>query len=125
MNQSLFRRNFFQLLFIFVIASCNHDSNLSTLPEIKFEADVRPTLIANCALGGCHGSGSNREKFSLVTYDDVINSGTISEGDPRSSSLYKAIANKSKLMPPAPNAPLTDLQISLIYVWISQGAKNN
>jgi len=123
-------KKIFFLCFLFtatvvLMPSCRHSSDLPELPEIKFSTDVQSILVGNCTQGGCHGSGSDHRQFSLVSYDDVINSGTIDKGNAHNSKLFQAITGRNSIMPKAPQTPLTDLEISLIYVWINQGAKNN
>jgi hypothetical protein len=61
-----------------------------------------------------------------MTYDDVMNSGYVSPGNARGSKLYlDIIGSGGRIMPPSSQPPLSDNQVTLIYLWIEQGAKNN
>jgi len=100
--------------------SCSHDPVIPDTPAISFKDQVLPIVINNCAKSGCH-DGS--EEFSLQNYGEVVSK--VHAGDARKSELYKVINTLwgGKAMPP--DGPLSDQQITLIYTWIMQGAKNN
>lgn len=105
-----------------MIASCSHDSKLENLPQMTFSGDIQPIIQTNCASAGCHSSRGG-EEFALVTYNDVI--GKVEPGNARVSELYKVITHRSfTVMPPAP-ATIADDDVTKIYLWIEQGAKNN
>lgn len=113
------------LFFISILSvSCRHTSDSPVSPVVNFRSDVQSILIGNCTQGGCHGSIDNR-RFSLVTYDDVMASGTVIPGDAHNSNLFKAITGRNSIMPKSPQTPLNDDQVRYIYIWIAQGAKNN
>ena len=100
--------------------SCTHDPVIPDTPAISFKDEVMPIIVNNCAKSGCH---DGRGEFSLQDYHDI--SAKVHAGDARKSELYKVI-NKlwgGKAMPP--DGPLSDQQITVIYTWIMQGAKNN
>lgn len=105
---------------VLILTSCSHDPIIPDSPSISFSEQVLPIFINNCAKSGCHdGSG----EFSLKNYGEI--SSRVHAGDARKSELYKVI-NKlwgGKAMPP--DGPLSDQQITLVYTWIMQGAKNN
>ena len=106
-----------------ILGSCRHDVVVPDSPEVSFSHDVQSIIIGNCAYSGCH-TGDEGEQFSLITYEEIT--GIVEKGNARDSKLYQSVNGKSmKLMPPSPQALLTNEQISLIYVWIEQGAKNN
>jgi uncharacterized membrane protein len=55
-----------------------------------------------------------------------MNSDVVVIGKPNKSELIHVLtANGNDLMPPQPNLALTSDQISLIQIWIEQGAKFN
>ena len=95
------------------------------LPVISYKNDIAPVITANCALdSGCHGG--NSEEFLLLTYDELIRNCGVKPGEPHKSDLYRVIRLYwGNVMPPKPNAPLTDEQIASVYLWILQGAENN
>jgi hypothetical protein len=107
-----------------VLISCRHNSDVPVVPVVSFSNDVQSILTGNCAQSGCHGSIDNR-RFSLVTYNDVIASGTVIAGDAHNSNLFKAVTGRNNIMPKPPQTPLTDDQVRFIFIWIAQGAKNN
>ncbi|MBK7908913.1 hypothetical protein [Candidatus Pollutiaquabacter sp.] len=49
----------------------------------------------------------------------------VTAGDARNSKLYQSITLGADRMPPDGRDPLLDEEITTIYVWIQQGAKNN
>jgi hypothetical protein len=106
--------------------SCRHDVDLSSMKAISFASDIQPVLAGNCTLSGCH-SNDNDSKFSLLTYNDVISNGEVESGKPHKSDLYKAVTalEGEHAMPPSPRSRLSDDQLTTIYLWIEQGAKNN
>jgi hypothetical protein len=117
----------FLLCCIALFWSCRHDPEIPATPEVSFSHDVQAIITGNCTQSGCHegNTGGGEDLFPLVTYNDIIEQ--VNKGNGRDSRIYQAITGKggTKLMPPSPQAKLTDDQIGLIYVWIEQGAKNN
>lgn len=110
---------------LFVVISCKHEIKNQT-PAVSFANDIQPIIISNCTTSGCHGS-INTSKFTLLTYNDVMQNGEIKAKYPNQSSLYKKIitTNKHDIMPPPPFQPLLQEQITLIKNWIKEGAKSN
>lgn len=104
----------------FMPLSCTHDPVIPDTPAISFKDEVLPIIVNNCAKSGCHDGGA---EFSLQNYEEI--SSNVQAGDARKSELYKVINTLwgEKAMPP--DGPLSDQQITLIYTWIMQGAKNN
>jgi hypothetical protein len=97
--------------------SCTHDPVIPATPEISFDQQIKPIFVNNCAR--CHDGG----ELDLETYDDIR--ARVTPGNARTSDLYKVV---TKLWGPSampPDGPLSDQQITLIYAWIMQGAKNN
>lgn len=137
------------LVTILVFASCTHDplagpeipvipiptDTTDTLPagipcdpdSVYFQNQILPLLQSSCAKSGCHDALSHQNGIILADYQSVITSGQIVPFNPGSSDLYEAITetDPDKIMPPPPYAALSSQQISLIYNWIAQGAKNN
>lgn len=114
------------LLILINFTNCTHMQIVNpNQPAVSFKDEVQPVLVGNCTTSGCHGASTGGEHlFPLLTYDDVINYGGISAGKPEKSNLYKAITGKGENRMP-PNGAMPDAQISIIYNWIAQGAKNN
>jgi hypothetical protein len=120
-------RFLFGLIVVLVlIIGCKHKTNFDSLAEVNYKTDIEPIISGNCTFSGCHGL-VEKERFSLLSYDDLIKHTNIVAGSPEKSELYQIINtfNLNNRMPPKPYNQLSDIQIQLIYVWIGQGAKNN
>ncbi|TNE49104.1 MAG: hypothetical protein EP344_18405 [Bacteroidetes bacterium] len=120
-------KRFIPVLWLLAWSACTTQVDpTADLPVISYQTDISPIISANCALdSGCHGG--NSEEILLLTYDELINNCGVAAGKPHQSDLYKVIRlyTGEKAMPPKPNAPLTDEQIGMIYLWILQGAQDN
>lgn len=103
------------------IPSCTHDpSGLEDLDTVCFDTEILPILQTSCGISGCHdGSG---EEIRINDYHSVRE--IVIPGDPRGSELYRVITsiNGENLMPP--EQPLSQVQRTLIQIWIAQGANN-
>ena len=123
-------RNFYSILlasfFLLIVAgewSCVSDTDLAGLPEVSFKTDVQPIIVSNCTQEGCHGI-VQPEQSALLTYADIR--AGVKPGDGRHSDIYERITDRNEeIMPPAPASHLSDKQISTIFIWIEQGAKDN
>lgn len=109
-----------------LFVGCKHKTNFDALADVHYKTDIEPIISGNCTFSGCHGL-VEKERFSLLSYDDLIKHTDVVAGSPEKSELYQVINtfNKNNVMPPKPYKQLSDIQIQLIYVWIGQGAKNN
>ena len=103
---------------VFLPLACRHDPVIPATPAISFSEQVQPIFVSNCATAGCH---DGRAKFALGTYAEIMS--RVKAGDAHGSEVYKAITKLSGGMPP--DGPLSDEQLTLIYTWIMQGAKDN
>ena len=94
------------------------------VPSVSYKQDIAPIIAANCAQSGCHGA-EKTEEFNLLSY--TAHSKLVEPNKPNNRELYDVIRLYSgeKAMPPKPSEPLTDTQITQIYVWILQGATDN
>lgn len=113
---------------ILLTPSCTHEAEIppvvpgTTYDSVCFETEILPVIQSNCAKSGCH-DGS--EEFSLGTYADILD--IVKPGQPNKSELYEVITENQgaeDFMPPSPNQPLTNDQISTIQLWILEGARN-
>jgi len=125
-NKLIFLRFLCIVLLLFQITSCKHDPIIPESPAMSFQHDIQPIITANCTEPGCHGN-TNSRKFPLITYDDIMKNSEIIPGNAQKSKLYLTITAKkgNQIMPPSSKHPLSDQQITTIYLWIMQGAKNN
>ncbi|MBL0103661.1 MAG: hypothetical protein IPP51_07855 [Bacteroidetes bacterium] len=121
---------YLSVMLAMAFTSCRHKTDLSSLKQVSFANDIQPIIASNCAMSGCHSTGSSggeHELFPLTTYEEVIDEGHVKAGDAHGSKFYQVISNHTleDVMPPSPYPPLSDDQIKLIYLWIEQGAQNN
>jgi hypothetical protein len=87
---------------------------------VSFKNELAPIFNTNCALAGCHVSGSQKPYLSTdLSYLQIVNGGYINTALPKESILYKELnENMSQYMPSK-----TDRQ--KVYDWIRNGAPNN
>jgi cytochrome c5 len=108
---------------ILSMPSCTHDPvGIESLDTVCFDSQVLPILQGSCGMSGCHNGVSGVGGFNASNYESIMRA--VTPGDPRSSNLYKVITKSfgEKMMPP--DRPLTQLQRTIIEVWIAQGAGN-
>jgi hypothetical protein len=103
-------------------------------PQISFREDVYPILEENCI--NCHtppsGKGYKKSGLNMASYDSLME-GTfygpvIVPGNSKRSILNMLVegrADASMRMPHEEDEPLTNEQIKILHLWVSQGAKNN
>lgn len=111
---------------LIALTSCRHDAEFPPIvsnagDSIFFDTQVLPIFISSCAMSGCH----NGREFSLQSYEDIRK--RVTPGDPNKSDLYKVITTNSiagSIMPPSPKPRLTNAQVTIIQLWILEGAKN-
>ena len=86
-----------------------------------FETDIQPLLNSSCAMSGCHDAITMQSGLDLSQTNDILS--LVNPKHHRSSRLYLVITGGGEdLMPPDPNAPLTQSQIDMIAAWIDAGA---
>jgi hypothetical protein len=78
----------------------------------SFVTDVQPIISSNCAVSGCHTTGSTKGPGALTTYAQISGA---------KSSISIAIKNGS--MPR--NGSLTADEKNQVLCWILNGAPNN
>lgn len=126
------------LMGVYLISSCTHepedvipgniDTSLVCDPSVTyFQNKVLPIFQSNCALSGCHDLQTAESDVILSSYEEIIKSGEIVPGKASESDIYEVITvnDQDDRMPPPPNEPLSQDQITAIRDWINQGAKNN
>ncbi|MFP4469223.1 MAG: c-type cytochrome domain-containing protein [Bacteroidales bacterium] len=94
---------------------------------VYFQNTILPLLQSSCGVIGCHDPGTASDGVILTNYQDIISTAEVVPGDPSESELYEVLVENDpdKRMPPPPRNPLTAGQITSVYKWIAQGAKNN
>jgi hypothetical protein len=93
---------------------------------VYFEQDVLPLLVSSCGQSNCHDAISHEHGVLIESYTSIMSHNDLVEpGNPGSSELIEVLFETGEdLMPPPPNAPLTDAQINTLTTWIEQGALN-
>lgn len=105
-------------------------------PSSQFE-EVATILTSRCAQNGCHGDQPNGNfhitggtsadaaavRDALEDTETLSGEPLIAAGAHDNSALYVRITADVGTMPPAPNEPLSDDQISTISQWIEDGAE--
>ena len=88
--------------------------------SVDYQSEIQPIWDSHC--GGCHLSGSSGG-LNLLTYDNLMSSGSVVPGNALQSSLYDRITRPESAagdMPPA--GSLSQAQIDLVEQWINEGA---
>ncbi|MBC8144391.1 MAG: hypothetical protein H7X80_02330 [bacterium] len=99
--------------------------------NISFNAHVKPILLSNCALSGCHDGYSDAPEnpgnitFRLETYADVLSNQLVTPSDPERSSLAEVLRGIRLHPNTAYLNALNDNQRNGIVKWIKEGASNN
>jgi mono/diheme cytochrome c family protein len=94
-------------------ASCKKDDNCNT-SDVTYTNTVKSILDSNCALSGCHNSGSGNG--SLASYDDAV--AFAAQG-----RIVGAIKHQDGFVAmPQTGGKLEDCEINQIEAWISDGA---
>lgn len=95
--------------------------------SIYFQEQVLPIFQSSCAIEGCHDQASSEEGYVFDSYEGIMDSDEIEPGDNDNGKIVDVIqeSDPDDVMPPPPNAPLTQGQIQIILDWIDQGALNN
>ena len=79
---------------------------------VSYEAQIKPILINNCMIEGCHCTGN---PLCFSTYEEVVD---------KAEGIRNRTTNRA--MPPARSGKvLSDNQIREIANWVYQGMKNN
>ena len=95
------------------------------LRGVCFERDVLPIFQSNCTQSGCHNSQDREEGYDLSSYEQIVSRGIV-PGDYKASKIYHVLVapGGEGLMPQSPYSRLNDAQITLIALWIKEGAEN-
>jgi hypothetical protein len=92
---------------------CELQEEVEIKTGISFEASVQTIIESNCAVSGCHVSGTNRANFN-----------EFSEVKKNASSIMRYTQEGS--MPPEKSGKtLTDSEIAAIACWVEDGAPQN
>ena len=105
---------------LLLLAGCYYDDEASLYPEatdchfdtVTYSLDIIPIVNANCAIPGCHVSGTGRVDFT--TYKGIKS--VADDGRLEQNALV------SKIMPPT---ALSYCDRSKIEAWLQDGAPEN
>ena len=113
----------------------NGGGNGGTTDTVSFANDVRPILVASCAITACHGSAPIQSGLNMgtATWAQIraasgsIGGAVVVPGNASSSNLYlKTTSNPPfNARMPFGGAPLSSAQQIAIRDWINQGALDN
>ena len=101
--------------------------DLKLTAPVSFEKDILPIFTAKCNV--CHAGKLTEGKLDLSTYASLMKGGkrgaALVAGKADDSFLFLVSShNKKPIMPPKTEEnPLTSKEVSLLKLWIDQGAK--
>lgn len=115
-----------------VISGCYEDNAASIYPQlalpgsiscdttaVSYALTIKPILLQNCALAGCHASSAPTGGYTLDNYAGV-------KSIVLSGRLIGAINHRAGYATmPKDAAMLSVCQIGQITSWVNQGANNN
>lgn len=121
MNQSL---SIFLFISLLLYASCTSESEeMQDLQDgmsgsvdcadVTFSQDVQSIINTNCAVAGCHVTGTTLPDFSQ---NSVMES--------RAAQIKSRTANGS-MPPPSSGLSLSKEQVDIIACWVDNGGKTN
>ena len=97
---------------------------------VSYGASVQPVFDANCAIAGCHNATTKQASLVLDSFSNLMvgsqSGAVVVPGDGANSLLVRKLKGTApgKRMP-LNKPPLPDVTITLIEIWIDQGALNN
>lgn len=101
-------------------------TDLKRKDPVEYGKDVEPIFAAKCFV--CHTGNVTEGKFDMGTHAGVLKGGkrgpAVVPGKSAESNLFLFCARQKKpIMPPKSEEPLTSPELSLIKLWIDEGAK--
>jgi WD40 repeat protein len=102
--------------------------DLKRKEPVEYGADIEPIFRAKCFV--CHSGNVTEGKFDMSSHVGVMKGGgkrgpkVVVPGKPAESFLFLACSRQAKpIMPPKSEDPLTPQELSLVKLWIEEGAK--
>jgi hypothetical protein len=96
-------------------------------PDSFYAKRIAPLLESRCA--GCHGANREKGQLRLDSFAAVMRGGkggaVIKPGSAKDSEMFQRIslpASEDKAMPPSGKTPLTLDEVTVIRLWIANGA---
>ena len=102
--------------------------DLKMKDPVEFGAHIQPIFKEHCHV--CHSGNVTEGKYDMSSYEKVMKGGAkrgtkvVVPGKSGESFMFLACSRQTKpIMPPKSEYPLTPREVSLIKLWIDQGAK--
>lgn len=112
--------SFYLLLIVLSQVSCAYDNaeelygaNSCPPESVSFEKNIKPIIISNCALSGCHMSG--HQQPTLETYAQISSN----------ADKIKTRTSDGTMPPDASGISLSMEEIKIIACWVEAGTPNN
>ncbi len=97
---------------------------LASAQSVSFEAQILPILQNKCS--ECHGNENPEVRLTVVNYEELMQGSefgiVVNPGDPATSYIIEMIETQEM---PQDGEPVTSDELTLIKLWIEQGALNN
>lgn len=102
--------------------------DLKRSTPVDYNADILPLFENKCFV--CHSGRITEGEFDMSSYEKLMKGGrkrggkVVVPGKPEESFLFLACARRVRpIMPPKTETPLTPQELTLLKLWIEQGAK--
>jgi WD40 repeat protein len=102
--------------------------DLKRTTPVEYGTDIAPIFQNKCLV--CHSGNVTEGKYDMSTYEKVLKGGAkrgskvVVPGKSGESFLFLACSRQVKpIMPPKSEEPLDSREVSLIKLWIDEGAK--
>ena len=104
--------------------------DLKLTKDVEYGADIEPIFKNKCYV--CHSGNviDSNGKYDMSTYEKVMKGGAkrgakvVIPGKSADSFLFNSCARNVKpIMPPKTEEPMTSKEVTLVKLWIDQGAK--
>jgi WD40 repeat protein len=102
--------------------------DLKRAAPVEYGAEIEPIFKNKCFV--CHSGNTPDGKYDMSTYEKVLKGGgkrgakVVVPGKSGESFLFQACSRQTKpIMPPKTEEPLSSPELSLVKLWIDEGAK--
>lgn len=108
---------FLAFLAIGFLGSCTNDKADEIVPNLNcdttyYQTTIKPIIIANCAIQGCHVTGGQSPNF--ISYANIFDNRN------KIKTNINLPSNDNNIMPPS--GPLSAADLTKINNWIDSGA---
>ncbi|MFI5217892.1 MAG: hypothetical protein ACHQNT_00275 [Bacteroidia bacterium] len=113
------KNNYYLFLLFMLFVSCTYRKKEIVIEEcpvkITYENSVKAIIDLHCAISGCHVSG-------FVIGDYTTYAGIKAKVD---NGTFRFRIFETGSMPPAPQPPLSEEELTTLKCWLDQGANEN